>query len=69
MIVTISPSFPPFLICNLHAPVQRLRVNHHVGIVLDYRARKLALRLGETLPDGEHTVDDDCIYTFLYLAL
>lgn len=57
------------LVRNSHAPVQRLRIDDHGGVVLVNGTRQLALRLGETLADGEHAVDDDRVYALLYLAL
>lgn len=57
------------LVRNCHTPVQRLRINDHGGVVFGHGARQLALGLGEPLADGEHAVDDDRVYTLLYLAL
>lgn len=57
------------LICDLHAPVQRLCINDHGRVVLVHGGRQLALGLGQTLADGEHAVDDDGVYSFFYLAL
>lgn len=57
------------LVRNPHAPVQRLRVDDHGGVVLGHGPRQLALGLGEPLADGEHAVDNDSVYALLYLAL
>lgn len=61
------------LICNLHATIQRPRVGDHGAVVLGHQVRQLvqalALGLCEALSDGEHAVDDDCVYALLDLAL
>lgn len=69
MVVVIVNTLFPSLIRNLHATVHRLCINDHGGVVLVHGGRQLTLRLGETLADGEHAVDDDSVYALFYLAL
>lgn len=69
MVVVIVNTLSPYLICKLHAPIHRLCINDHGGVVLVHGGRQLALGLSETLSNSEYTVDDDSVYALFYLAL